>query len=177
MPSPDEQILEPPPENCPGPSSEAAGKLDSCAGCPNQSVCASGAAAVVDPAIAEIGSGLSVQHKLLILSGKGGVGKSTFTSQLAWALSADSETDVGLLDVDICGPSIPTMFQVEGETVHSSNEGWAPVYVRDNLCLMSIGFMLEEQDDAIIWRGPKKNGSIHVALLQFQNSHTRSAQA
>ena len=47
---------------------------------------------------------------------------------------------------------------LDGETVHQSNYGWSPVYVEDNLGVMSIGFMLPNKDDAIIWRGPKKNG-------------------
>ena len=65
---------------------------------------------------------------------------------------------VGILDIDICGPSIPRMMGVVGGQVHSSNSGWDPVYVDDNLSVMSIGFLLDDPDDAIIWRGAKKNG-------------------
>ena len=83
----------------------------------------------------------SVRHKILILSGKGGVGKSTFAAQLAYALSSRNYR-VGLLDVDICGPSIPLLFGQEGKDVHRSNSGWSPVFVTDNLSLMSIGFLL-----------------------------------
>jgi Mrp family chromosome partitioning ATPase len=92
-----------------------------------------------------------------VLSGKGGVGKSTFSAQLSYALSFD-EKQVGLMDIDICGPSIPKLMGVEGEQIHRSSEGWSPVYVTDNLGVMSVGFMLTNPDDAVIWRGPKKNG-------------------
>lgn len=72
--------------------------------------------------------------------------------------------DVGLLDVDICGPSVPRMLGLSGQDVHQSSEGWSPVYVDDRLAVMSIGFMLPSQDDAIIWRGPRKNGLIKQFL-------------
>ncbi|PWA33287.1 hypothetical protein CCH79_00013626, partial [Gambusia affinis] len=154
---------------CPGTSSEEAGKSASCQGCPNQQLCASGATKAPDPAIAEIGEKLSVvKHKILVLSGKGGVGKSTFSALLAHALASDSTKEVALLDVDICGPSIPRIMGLEGEQVHQSGSGWSPVYVDDNLAVMSIGFLLSSPDDAVIWRGPKKNGVLSRNLtLQF----------
>lgn len=105
-----------------------------------------------------------VKHKLLVLSGKGGVGKSTFASQLGFALAADGESQVGVLDIDICGPSIPKMMGVEGQQVHQSNLGWSPVYVEDNLGVMSIAFLLDNEDEAVIWRGPRKNGIIKQFL-------------
>lgn len=151
-------------DGCVGPSSEQAGKASSCAGCPNQTACASGAAAGPDPAVAEVASRMAaVRHKLLVLSGKGGVGKSTFAAQLAWLL-AGSGAEVGMLDVDICGPSQPRMMGVESEEVHRSQLGWDPVYAEDNLGVMSVGFMLQKKSDAIIWRGPRKNGLIKQFL-------------
>uniref|UniRef100_A0A3P8WPI2 NUBP iron-sulfur cluster assembly factor 1, cytosolic n=1 Tax=Cynoglossus semilaevis TaxID=244447 RepID=A0A3P8WPI2_CYNSE len=153
------------PEHCPGTTSEKAGTSASCQGCPNQSLCASGATKTPDPAIAEIGEKLSsVKHKILVLSGKGGVGKSTFSAHLAHALASDSTKEVALLDIDICGPSLPRILGVEGEQVHQSGSGWSPVYVEDNLSVMSIGFLLSSPDDAVIWRGPKKNGMIKQFL-------------
>ena len=68
------------------------------------------------------------------------------------------------MDIDICGPSIPKMMNLEGEEVHQSNAGWSPVYVQDNLGVMSIGFMLPNPDDAIVWRGPRKNALIKQFL-------------
>ncbi|KAG6500994.1 cytosolic Fe-S cluster assembly factor NBP35-like [Zingiber officinale] len=146
-------------EHCPGPQSEEAGKADSCAGCPNQQICAT-APKGPDPDLVTIAERMAtIKHKILILSGKGGVGKSTFSAQLSFAL-AELENQVGLLDIDICGPSIPKMMGLEGHDIHQSNLGWSPVYVESNLGIMSIGFMLPHPDEAVIWRGPRKNGLI-----------------
>ncbi|KAG8558379.1 hypothetical protein GDO81_016966 [Engystomops pustulosus] len=153
------------PQHCPGTGSSDAGKGSACQGCPNQSVCASGAAAGPDPAIEEIKEKMStVKHKILVLSGKGGVGKSTFSAHLAHGLAEDEGKQIALLDVDICGPSIPKIMGLEGEQVHQSGSGWSPVYVEDNLAVMSVGFLLGSPDDAVIWRGPKKNGMIKQFL-------------
>jgi hypothetical protein len=71
---------------------------------------------------------------------------------------------VGLLDIDICGPSLPRMLGLEGEEVHQSSTGWSPVYVSDSLGVMSIGFMLTDPNEAVVWRGPRKNGLIKQFL-------------
>lgn len=155
------------PAACPGTDSDAAGKADSCAGCPNQKACASGEAETgPDPDVLAIAKRLRtpVKHKILVLSGKGGVGKSTIATQLSLCLSASHSLDVGLLDVDVCGPSAPHMLGVSGEEVRMSNSGWSPVYVEDNLGVMSIGFMLPSKDDAVIWRGVRKTGLIKQFL-------------
>lgn len=83
---------------------------------------------------------------------------------LAHAFAANEDTMVGIMDTDICGPSIPKMMGVEAETIHVSNAGWDPVWVADNLAVMSVQFMLPNRDDAVIWRGPKKNGLIKQFL-------------
>ena len=159
------QLEAPEPEHCPGPESEQAGKEDACEGCPNQNICSTQLPSGPDPDLPLINKRLSqIDHKILVLSGKGGVGKSTFTSMLAWALAADEDLEVGAMDLDICGPSLPRMLGAEGETIHQSNSGWSPVYVADNLGLMSISFMLPDPDSAIIWRGAKKNGLIKQFL-------------
>lgn len=155
-------------EHCPGTQSTDAGKASACAGCPNQNLCASGETKGVDPGIALVKERLAdVKNKLLVLSGKGGVGKSTVTQLLSRTLAHTfQEKNFGVLDIDICGPSQPRMFGVNNEQVHQSGSGWSPVYVDDNLSLMSIGFLLGSQDDAIIWRGPKKNGMIRQFLSE-----------
>ena len=159
------QLAAPEPEHCPGPESELAGQGDACKGCANQEICSSQTVKGPDPDLPIITERLSaIDHKILVLSGKGGVGKSTFTSMLAWAIAADEEIEVGAMDLDICGPSLPRMLGAEGESVHQSNSGWSPVYVADNLGLMSISFMLPDPDLAIIWRGAKKNGLIKQFL-------------
>ncbi|KAI5282221.1 cytosolic Fe-S cluster assembly factor nbp35, partial [Ascosphaera aggregata] len=166
VPSSATQLVAPEPEHCPGPESERAGQGDACAGCPNQRICTESAAKGPDPDIPLITERLSnIRHKILVLSGKGGVGKSTFSTLLAqsFALSSPNHS-VGIMDTDICGPSIPKMLGVEDETVHTSNAGWSPVWVEDNLCVMSIQFMLPNRYDAVIWRGAKKNGLIKQFL-------------
>ncbi|BBN11938.1 ATP-binding protein involved in chromosome partitioning [Marchantia polymorpha subsp. ruderalis] len=152
-------------EHCPGTEAEEAGKAASCEGCPNQEVCAT-APKGPDPDLAAIADRMSsVKHKVVVLSGKGGVGKSTFSAQLAFALAAPGQDkQVGLLDVDLCGPSIPRMVGLEGQEIHQSNLGWSPVYVEDNLAVMSIGFLLPKSDNPVIWRGPRKNGLIKQFL-------------
>lgn len=152
-------------EHCPGLESTQAGKSEACDGCPNQKICASGQATAEDPHLAEIRAKMSqIKHKILVLSGKGGVGKSTMSSQIALQFAALGY-EVGLLDLDICGPSIPRMMGLEGRDVHKSAEGWSPVYVENDLAVMSIGFLLPNQDDAVIWRAPKKTGLIKQFLM------------
>lgn len=156
-------------EGCVGPSSENAGKAEGCAGCPNASACASGAGREVDETPALVRDRLlNVKHKILVLSGKGGVGKSTVSCQLAFALASKGAA-VGLLDVDICGPSVPRMLGLMGRGVHRSSTGWTPVYVDGgDLAVMSVGFMLPDDDNAVIWRGPRKNGLIKQFLTEVE---------
>lgn len=155
------------PNACPGTQSEKAGKVNACEGCPNQKVCASGEPQPEDPAIQAIKERLSgVRHKMLVLSGKGGVGKSTMACQLAYMLAGhDRSKHVGVLDIDICGPSIPVMMGIEGHQIHQSSSGWSPVLVEENISVMTIGLMLDGPDAAVIWRGPKKNGMIKQFLM------------
>ena len=108
-----------------------------------------------------------VRNIIMVLSGKGGVGKSTVAAQLAFSLANDGK-QVGLLDVDLCGPSVPRMLGLTGRSVHQSASGWSPVWVDENLGVMSIGFMLPEGDDAVIWRGPRKNGLIKQFLMDVE---------
>jgi len=106
-----------------------------------------------------------VKHVILVLSGKGGVGKSTVTSQLALTAQKNGKK-VGVLDIDLCGPSIPRMLGVQGHEVHQHDQGWLPVYTDNSqtLGVMSIGFLLGNQDDPVVWRGPKKNAMIKQFL-------------
>ena len=87
---------------------------------------------------------------------------------LAHAFALNPNSMVCIMDTDICGPSIPKMMGVEAETIHVSNSGWIPVWVAENLGVMSVQFMLPNRDDAVIWRGPKKNGLIKQFLKDVE---------
>lgn len=100
-----------------------------------------------------------MKHKIAVMSGKGGVGKSTVASNLAVGLAA-AGMKTGLLDVDIHGPSIPTLFNLVGHKLMQNREGLIPATVSENLKVMSIAFCLEQPDQALIWRGPMKIGII-----------------
>ncbi|XP_021492867.1 cytosolic Fe-S cluster assembly factor NUBP2 isoform X2 [Meriones unguiculatus] len=115
-------------------------------------------------AVAEPGNLAGVKHIILVLSGKGGVGKSTISTELALALRHQGKK-VGILDVDLCGPSIPHMLHAQGKAVHQCDNGWVPVFVdqEQSISLMSVGFLLENPDEAVVWRGPKK----HALIKQF----------
>jgi Mrp family chromosome partitioning ATPase len=103
-----------------------------------------------------------IRHKIIVLSGKGGVGKSTVAVNLAVALSSAGKR-VGLLDVDIHGPSVPKMLHLEDVAVTIMEDSILPVE-KAGLRVMSIGFLLQNRDDAVIWRGPMKMGLIKQFL-------------
>jgi len=112
------------------------------------------------------GAGLSgVKHVVVVLSGKGGVGKSTVAAQVALCLAAMGKK-TGLLDVDLCGPSAVRVLGLEGKEVMQSSQGWVPVYAdaSQNLAVLSLAFLLKSSEDAVVWRGPKKNSMIKQFL-------------
>lgn len=161
----------PTPSNCPSVIGAKASAV--CNECPNRDTCSSSFAkqSATDEMVTTIPliktNLSSIKHIILVISGKGGTGKSTVSTNLARALAADPDCQVGLLDLDICGPSIPRMFDLEGHLVHESSTGWDPVLASENLAVMSCGFLVESLDDAIIWRGPKKNTLIREFLTQI----------
>lgn len=122
----------------------------------------------------------NVRNIILVLSGKGGVGKSSITTQLALTLSLQGHT-VGVLDIDLTGPSIPRFFGIEESKVRQAPGGWIPVEVHaaqnlpvrtgetasqavGALSCMSLGFILANRGDAVIWRGPKKTAMVRQFL-------------
>jgi Mrp family chromosome partitioning ATPase len=98
----------------------------------------------------------------MVMSGKGGVGKSTVSTNLAVALSLDG-FNVGLLDADIHGPNIPKMLGIEFSHVEGSDQGMIPVEVFPNLKVISMAFFIGDRDNPVVWRGPLK----HSAISQF----------
>ena len=110
---------------------------------------------------------LGVKKKIVVLSGKGGVGKSTVTSLLARCFASDLDLEIGLLDIDITGPSQDLFMGVKEEEVHDSATGWTPVYADENLCIMSAGFILND-DAALIWSGSRKTGLLKKFLKEVE---------
>jgi Mrp family chromosome partitioning ATPase len=153
------------PEKCPGTATEMAGKAEACAGCPNQNICASGGTRKPDPSLPLINMNLEgVKHRILILSGKGGVGKSTLCASLAQTLQS-LDMSICVLDVDLCGPSQARIMGCpEGSRLHSSAAGLSPVYTDMGVAVVSIAFLLDSDDTAVIWRGDKKTGMIRQFL-------------
>ena len=101
-----------------------------------------------------------IKHKLVVMSGKGGVGKSTLSTNIAYGL-AMSGKKVGLLDADLHGPNIPIMLGVEGKRLPSLRE---PLKINENLKVVSLSFYLGDSNNPIIWRGPAKTGAIKQLL-------------
>lgn len=105
----------------------------------------------------------AIKNKIMVMSGKGGVGKSTVAANLAAQLALKG-FKVGLLDSDIHGPSIPKMFGIEDTRPEVDEKGIVPVPVTENLKVMSIALLLEDKDSPIIWRGPAKMAAIKQFL-------------
>ncbi|KJX98057.1 cytosolic fe-s cluster assembling factor cfd1 like protein [Zymoseptoria brevis] len=121
-----------------------------------------------------------IKHIVLVLSGKGGVGKSSVTTQLALSLTLQGHS-VGILDVDLTGPSIPRFLGIENSKVTQAPGGWLPVPIHEantsttdpskktgQLRAMSLGFMLANRGDAVVWRGPKKTAMVRQFLMDVQ---------
>ena len=101
----------------------------------------------------------NIKHVIIVMSGKGGVGKSTVSSNLAMSLSMKGYR-TGVMDIDITGPNIPKMFAVEDRQLEVENEKLIPVSIPPSLKLMSMAFLLQSRDTPVLWRGPVKMGAI-----------------
>lgn len=101
-----------------------------------------------------------IRHKIMVFSGKGGVGKSTIAVNLAYGLAIMGKK-VGLLDADLHGPSLARMTGTDGARAEASPEGKiVPVKLHDNFHALSIAYLLDNPDAALIWRGPLKMGAL-----------------
>lgn len=105
----------------------------------------------------------NIKNIILVLSGKGGVGKSTVAVNIAAGLAKEGK-NVGLLDIDIHGPSIPGMLNLEGNQIFTGSDGIQPIEFTCNFKVISIGFLLKSKKDAVIWRGPMKYSVIKQFL-------------
>ncbi len=111
-----------------------------------------------------------IRHKLLVMSGKGGVGKSSISAGLALGLAAKGY-QVGLLDVDIHGPSLAGMMGVQGLLDLTPDQQVIPKAVNPRLKVVSMQSLMQNRDQAVIWRGPAKSGVIRqfVGDVQWGN--------
>ncbi|MDP8260290.1 MAG: Mrp/NBP35 family ATP-binding protein [Candidatus Gygaella obscura] len=105
---------------------------------------------------------LKIKYKLIVISGKGGVGKTTVAVNLAYGLAVKGKK-VGILDVDIHGPNVAKMLGIEDKRLISSDLGIEPMEVMSNLKAISLALMLDNKDQPIIWRGPLKM----ITIKQF----------
>ena len=139
---------------------ECDGKCDSCS---SSSSC-SDAKKAMEMQNAKIRENMGkIKHKIAILSGKGGVGKSTVTVNLAATLSAMGKK-VGILDGDIHGPNIPKMLGVEDIQPFADENGIYPITTPEGIKTMSISYFLPDKNTPVIWRGPKVSGAIRQFL-------------
>ncbi len=118
------------------------------------------AKSMVPPDVAENMKG--IKHKIVILSGKGGVGKTTVATNLATSFAKRGKS-AGILDVDIYGPNVPKLLGLEGQRPAVDDEFIEPVPGPLNMKVMSMGFLLQKDDDAVAWRGPL----VAKAISQF----------
>lgn len=122
----------------------------SCEGCPNQGSCGK------DQSSCQIENNPNnhIKKIVAVMSGKGGVGKSTITVMLAKSL-AKKGLKVGIMDADITGPSIPRLFAAEHEQAYATKENFIiPIETADHIKIMSLNFMMKNESDPVIWRGP-----------------------
>lgn len=109
-----------------------------------------------------------IKHKIIVMSGKGGVGKSTISANLA-GFFAKEGFKTGLLDIDIHGPSVPTLLGLSGQTLQlTNNNKLTPIEYSSTLKAISIGFLLKSESDSVIWRGPKKGSMIKQFLKDVE---------
>lgn len=122
----------------------------SCEGCPSKGNCSK------DSTLCSVQTNPKnhIKHVIAVLSGKGGVGKSTVTVLLARALK-QMGLQVGVMDADITGPSIPRLFGIESEKAYATGENEIiPVKTQEGIEVMSLNYLLKNEDDPVIWRGP-----------------------
>ena len=106
-----------------------------------------------------------IKHSFMVMSGKGGVGKSTVAANLAVTLSRNGAL-VGLLDADIHGPNIPKMLGMDLKRLEGTQGGVKPVDFSPNLKVVSMAFLLTDSDSPIVWRGPLKHGAFKQFLSE-----------
>ena len=111
-----------------------------------------------------------IKHRIVVMSGKGGVGKSTVAVNLASSL-ANAGYQVGVLDGDVHGPDVPLMFGLQGRIPESATGYLLPVIAQGNIKVMSMGFLLDDRDTPVAWRGPLKHSLFRQFLSEVEWDH------
>jgi len=134
---------------------------DQCKTCPSANGCTTEPGkCVVDPEKALLGSLNRIENVLVVMSGKGGVGKSSVTGLIASTLAKQGKR-VGILDADITGPSQPKVFGLKNVELKASEYGIIPPITKLGIKIISINFFLPNEDDPVIWRGPLLAGAVN----------------
>ena len=130
--------------------------MSGCDGCPSKGTCGKNE----NECGIKINPNNNVKKVIAVMSGKGGVGKSTITTLLAKAANAKG-LKVGVLDADITGPSIPRLFGLNGQLAFGDDQGQIlPVVDKDGIKTISINYLIEDENTPVIWRGPIIGGAI-----------------
>jgi len=140
---------------------------DSCQTCSQSATCsAEEKAAHIEKRVVE--KLASIKHKIMIMSGKGGVGKSTVAINVGAAL-AQQGWEAGILDADIHGPNVPKMLGVEATPIGGVEHGIRPVEPFPHLKLISMAFFITNPDHPVVWRGPLKHSAIQQFISEYFN--------
>lgn len=128
--------------------------MSNCSSCPSKGKCDKGENCMVENNPLN-----KVKNVIAVMSGKGGVGKSTISSLIAYELNSRG-CSVGILDADITGPSIPRMLGVKNANIKTDEKGIYPVKTKDGIYVMSMNLLTQFEEQAVIWRGPMIAGAV-----------------
>ena len=123
--------------------------MSNCNNCPSKGTCGK----TEDSCGIKNNANNKIKHVIGVMSGKGGVGKSSMSVLLAKVL-ADKGMKVGIMDADITGPSIPRLMGLEHEKAYGTNDAIQPVIDKDGIKVMSLNFLMEDENQPVVWRGP-----------------------
>ena len=113
-----------------------------------------------------------IKHKIMVLSGKGGVGKSTVATGLALSLARMGKK-VGIMDIDITGPNVPKMLGLEGSDLHVENGRIHPAIGSHGIKVISMAFLIEDPDKPVIWRGPMASKALNQMISSVNRIEKR----
>jgi ATP-binding protein involved in chromosome partitioning len=109
----------------------------------------------------------AIKNRIVVMSGKGGVGKTTVAVNLGVALASEGRA-VGILDADVHGPNIPKMLGLNGQSPMMGENGLIPIISNENIKVMSMAFMLPDEDTPVVWRGPVKHSLFKQFLAEVE---------